>query len=205
MKDLVASTIALLTAVTIASPIRAQLICPGLIENGDFSAGNQGFFSHYAQGCNDEQQYEIVRDANTCNQSWHGLDHTTGSGYFMVVNGAMIPDQVVWRQTVPVTPQTNYKLSAWITSVYPEHPATLRFLINGHQSGSLAAPPVFGSWIEFSVEWNSGQDLSATISIVDETLEFSGNDFGVDDICFLKLEPVSVETVTWGSIKAVYR
>jgi len=111
----------------------------------------------------------------------------------------------VWQQTVPVTHQIDYELSAWVTTVDSRDVAVLSVLINGHEVGSVTAPQVVGSWTGFSIGWNSDQEVSATISIIDETLAFGGNDFGLDDICFVRLTPIPVEAATWGSIKAVYR
>lgn len=194
-----------LASLTGATGLHAQSICPGLIENSDFSQGNQGFYSQYTHGCNAEQQYEIVTDANSCNPAWHGFDHTTGAGNFLVVNGAIVADQVVWQQTVLVTPDIEYELSAWITTVESRDLAVLRFLINGTEVASETAPAVVGSWTPLSIVWNSGQDTTATIAIIDETLAYGGNDFGIDDICFDRLTPVAVESGTWGSMKAAYR
>jgi hypothetical protein len=207
-RNVFSGTLVSLVVLSSASLVQAQAVCPGpnLLENGDFSQGNQGFYSDYDRGCDrGSGQYEIVKDANSCNHQWHGFDHTTGIGNFMVENGAVNPGWVVWRQTVTVTRHIDYEFSGWVTSVDPRALAVLSILINEEEIGSVTAPDVVGTWSGFSFDWNSGEDISATISIIDETIIFTGNDFGIDDLCFARVTPVPVEAATWGSIKTLYR
>ena len=172
----------------------AQVSGANIINNGNFNNGNTGFTSgyNYATPNVTEGQYFVGPSP----QAWNGLmsncsDHTTGSGNMMLVNGASVPDVNVWTETVTVTPNTNYAFSTWIQALYPPNPAQLSFSINGSDIGNLitASLPTC-TWTQFFTTWNSGNNTSAVISIVNKNTFVQGNDFALDDISFA---PVSVE------------
>ena len=161
-----------------------------LATNGDFSGGNTGFISAYyfcnSGGClGPEGGYGIGTSASFYNTGFIGVDNTTGSGNFMIVNGSTTVGTNVWCQTITVNPNTNYQLSTWLSSIYPSNPAILQFTVNGVALGvPLNAPGGTGTWIQFSETWNSGSDTSATICITNQNTASGGNDFGLDDISF---------------------
>ncbi|MEI9912916.1 MAG: hypothetical protein WDO71_26715 [Bacteroidota bacterium] len=101
-----------------------------LIVNGDFSLGNTGFTSQYisANPNSNEGQYFI----GTNPQAWNGGlntcgDHTSGNGNMMMVNGAPAVDVNVWKQTIAVTPNTNYAFSTWIEALTATNPPSFSF------------------------------------------------------------------------------
>lgn len=177
---------------TPAQPITYYLtslsIGTNLITNGDFSAGNIGFTSqyHYTPNNTTEGEYYV----GTSPQAWYPAhypcsDHTTGTGNMMLVNGSPTPNVEVWKTSVPVTPNTNYTFSTWISSISNPNPAQLSFSINGNDIGSnimATVPPC--NWIQFYTTWNSGTSTSATISILNKNTIAFGNDFALDDISF---------------------
>lgn len=190
-----------LSSTTIANPlasptatttytIAASQVTSNLVTNGDFSLGNVGFTSAYGYvgpGGNlyPEGYYSVDTNANNYHSNFFGHDHTSGSGKFMIINGAVYAGQAVWQQTVNVTPNTNYNFSTWISSLNTGNPANLRFSISGVLQGSaIIAPSVINSWISYSTVWNSGSNTSAVISIVNDNTIAGGNDFGLDDITF---------------------
>ena len=76
--------------------------------NGDFELGNVGFTSAYTfiapapNGNTAAAQYTITTDAFPWNPNFADFgDHTTGSGQYMVVNGAGAPE-TVWQNAAPV-------------------------------------------------------------------------------------------------------
>lgn len=97
-----------------------------LITNGDFELGNTSFTTGYTYSPSDlHTQRTYTVDSNPRNT--HELfasygDHTTGSGKMMVVNGATSAGIIVWQQSVPVSPDTNYILSLWLSSCYAANP-----------------------------------------------------------------------------------
>ncbi len=160
-----------------------------VVDNGDFEAGNSGFISDYTYSPGNlvpEGVYDVLDNPQDDHAGFAPCnDHTSGSGNMMVVNGAGTPNQNVWCQTVTVTPNTQYVLSAWVTSVVAASPAQLQFNINGTPVGGIfSAPGGTCNWQQFFQLWNSGGNTSATICIVNQNTQLGGNDFALDDIVF---------------------
>ena len=162
-----------------------------LVVNGDFSLGNVGFTSSYTY-CNAFQSclypastYAVGTDPSYFQQFMTGSDHTTGTGNFMIINGADVANVSIWCQTVAVTPNTDYLFSTWVCSVWPQFPAELQFSINGVNIGAIfTAPTSTYTWLQFFATWNSGSNTTADICIVNQNTAAGGNDFGLDDISF---------------------
>ncbi|MBI5858604.1 MAG: gliding motility-associated C-terminal domain-containing protein [Sphingobacteriales bacterium] len=166
----------------------AEVTGNNIITNGNFNAGNTGFTSQYTYANPNvtEGQYFVGTNPQAWNTSLSPcVDHTTGNGNMMLVNGSPIADVKVWTQSVTVTPNTNYAFSTWIQALWPPNPAQLQFSINGNAIGSLitASLPTC-TWTQFYTTWNSGNSSSASISIVNKNTQVQGNDFALDDISF---------------------
>jgi hypothetical protein len=166
-----------------------------LVVNGEFTAGNSGFTSGYTycatSNCQfPEGRYSIGPTATFYHSNFVGTDHTSGSGNFMVVNGAGVLNTIIWQQTITVKPNVTYNFSAWVSSVAAGNAAALQFQINGVTIGSVFnAPPTINDWQNFYVSWFSGASTSAVITILNQNTSLSGNDFGLDDISFLEVCP----------------
>ncbi|MGN6605024.1 MAG: hypothetical protein ACTHK8_21390 [Ginsengibacter sp.] len=188
-----------------------------LVTNGDFTQGNTGFTSGYAYkadsaGYNMElyddsgnNGYGVGTNGQNYHPSFYGEDHTnnqTGARNFMLINGH--GSVVVWEETVPVEPNTNYYYSAWGMNLNPSSPARLQFEVNGEKIGTIAdlndAPKPsstsqvnLNNWERFyygnTTGWNSGSATTAVIRIIDLNGDLNGNDFGLDDISFASLAP----------------
>ena len=165
-----------------------------IIYNGDFESGSTGFSSDYVVGTGGTfgqlsaaGTYAINTNAsNTHNNFAPCTDHTSGTGNFLIVNGATTAGQNVWCQTVNVVPNTDYQLSTWINSVVTSNPAILQFQINGISLGtSFNASSTTCLWNQFFEVWNSGTDTVAVICITNQNIQQGGNDFGLDDIEFM--------------------
>ncbi len=107
----------------------------------------------------------------------------------MVCNGSAIANDIVWTETISVTPNTNYNFSAWVASVYNTsagNEAQLQFSINSTLLGTpYSAPFTAGVWANFAANWNSGVSTTAVITIVDQNFTAPGaNDFALDDVFF---------------------
>ncbi|MDR2979417.1 MAG: gliding motility-associated C-terminal domain-containing protein [Bacteroidales bacterium] len=172
-----------------------------LVTNGDFSAGNTSFTSQYNYKAPsgdrtlwNEGTYTIAASGNDVHENFGShYDHTVGTsaGKFLIVNGSMTQNTIVWSQVLPnVTPNTDYVFYAWCISMIAENPALLQFSINGvlldvpfQLSGAL-------TWDQFYTIWNSGSNTTATITIVAQFMSSNaGNDFGIDDIFFTPIYP----------------
>ncbi|MDI3321660.1 gliding motility-associated C-terminal domain-containing protein [Pinibacter soli] len=170
-----------------------------LIANGDFSQGNTGFTSSYHYTSNNVTEGEYYVGSNSYVWNPHTaqcFDHTSGSGNMMLVNGAPTVNVGVWKQTITVTPNTNYVFSAWIESISPNNPAMLQFSINGTQLGNVfQASSTTCLWQQFYTTWNSGNNTTAVISLINQNNIVQGNDFAIDDISFTGIVPVNEKTL----------
>ncbi len=167
-----------------------------VITNGDFSAGNSGFSTEYIYGPNsgggpwgdlsDEGTYAVVTNPNLAHTNFANCnDHTTGFGNMLVVNGSANLNQEIWCQTISIQENTVYQFSTWITSVELGNPAELQFSINGTLLGStFTAPSGTCTWEQFFQTWDSGNNTSVEICIVNQNVSVGGNDFALDDISF---------------------
>ena len=181
----------------LALPENANAQCGELIVNGDFEAGNTGFSSGYTHspvfppGLLPASVYAVVANPNTLHSGFFGNDHTSGSGLFLALNGTTVANRTVWEQTVSVLPGTNYAFSAWINTLisFDGNRANLVLEINGSPVGpSHLAPLNYFIWNNIARSSNSGIATSAIIRIYNLSLAAGGNDFGLDDISFMKID-----------------
>ncbi len=168
-----------------------------LIANGDFEQGNAGFTSDYTYAPNDLSANGTYSVTTSPALVWSNfpdcVDHTSGTGMAMVVNGGAAPGENVWCQTISVTPNSDYLFSFWATTLIPIFPAQLQISVNGQLVG-----PVFGlgnnfcSWTPFSQQFNVGNASTIDLCIVSQGgAPFIGNDFALDD---LALNPICTRT-----------
>lgn len=162
-----------------------------LIKNGDFELGNQDFDSDYYSSCVPERMpqgaYCIGNNSDDYWVTWRACRDRTnpGPGRFYITDGAIIPNEKIWCQTVPVKPNTDYSFSTYLTSVLNQENAILQFTINGSKIGeNFEASPVECEWNQFYEYWNSGLNESARICITNQNTAADGNDFAIDDIAF---------------------
>ncbi len=171
---------------------------PNVIVNGDFESGNANFTTDYNFPTmpgpfgllSNEGDYAITTGPNLVHNNYAScVDHTSGTGNMMVVNGATIANQAIWCQTVTVTPNTDYQFSTWVQSVEDTNPALLQFSINGNLLGSpFAALANTCDWSQFAETWNAGTTTSAEICITNQNTFVGGNDFAIDDIVMAPLD-----------------
>ncbi|HHJ50566.1 MAG TPA: hypothetical protein ENJ88_06650, partial [Phaeodactylibacter sp.] len=168
-----------------------------LIANGDFEQGNAGFTSDYTYAPNDLSVNGTYSVTTSPALVWSNfpdcVDHTSGMGMSLVVNGGATPGENVWCQTISVTPNSDYLFSFWATTLIPLSPAQLQISVNGQLVG-----PVFGlgndfcSWTPFSQQFNVGNTSTIDLCIVSQGgALFIGNDFALDD---LVLNPICTRT-----------
>ena len=187
-----------------------------MVVNGDFELGPAGistFWTEYGYRTaplGTLGYYGIGTDARPYYPpGFRGAhDHTSGSGYFMIVDGTD-SSKVVWQQDIIIKPNTNYYFSAWGLNLYrlqnpPNYDPSLRFRINGQLVGSTVVLNQFANndnnpWIfRFYGMWNSGSATTARVQIRDLTPGLYQNDFGLDDISFGTLDPIpaTIATIT---------
>ena len=183
---------------TIPGYYKCIVMSPGfanLIVNGDFSAGNTGFTSEYTYGGSTpcaicpEGTYTV---ANNPSYVYTGAasfgDHTTGTGGFLLANGAITPNTAFWKQTVTVKPYTSYRIGGWYASWNNDAgslpPPIIKFVADGVSVGLDTNFGTVGVWKYFTFVWTSGSSTTANLSLIDWNRFAVGNDFGVDDLTF---------------------
>ncbi len=164
-----------------------------LVSNGNFSSGNVGFSTDYqflsvTIPAGTQKSYGIVANAN----SWFPgfspacVDHTSGSGLMMVVDGSVTNagNDIVWGQNVAVVPGQNYTFTYWLQTISAGPTSIIRATINGNLLGLANAPITLCGWTQFTYTWNSGVSTTAQIRLFDNITVANGNDFALDDIAF---------------------
>ena len=184
MRTLLARTLLAAALAALAAPSASA----GLIVNGDFQAGNQDFVTEYKfspGNIDPAQTYDVAANPFPV----HGFaapyfDHTfnTPAGKMLVVNEANVGGVLVWGQTVPVAPGTDYKFTAYISSWGGVAPTKLDVRFNGRSIGVMQAPTATGAWAQFTVTWNSGASNSAIIELRNVAGADIGGDFALDDL-----------------------
>ena len=185
------ATVATTTTYKLSATVRSG----NLVTNGDFEQGPIGFSTDYVLGTTScfglgfldcEGTYGVLSNPMDGHQNFSPCSDASGGGNMMVVNGAAAL-QNVWCQTINVAPNTDYDFSAFVTSVEPTSPAILQFSINGTTIGNPFNAGAPCAWGQFSANWNSGSNTTATICILNQNTAASGNDFALDGITFTEL------------------
>lgn len=169
-----------------------------LVVNGDFEMGNINFYSDYAYVTGYGNMFFGSYSVTTDGQLIWGQEHLYGfggTGQFMLIDGAEIPNSIVWEQTINVVPNTHYAFSAQVVSTghsnYASQWALLQFCVNGETQGEIFhSPNVLHTWEQYYELWYSGEATTATLTILNQNTDGAGNDFGLDNISFRELEYV---------------
>ena len=193
---------------------QASAHAANLIANGNFSAGNTGFTSGYSYSATsvfNDGTYGV--DTNPHNLHPGGssyVDHTTGTGNMMIVNGVL--NTTAWQESIPVTPNTSYDFNAWFSEwgIPASNAALIQVTVN-----SVAIAPNYtvetpnGTWGNYDALWASGASTTAIIKISDVNPLGStqnGNDFAIDDISFTAVpEPASLSLLALGGVMLMTR
>lgn len=197
-------------------PICQATAAQNLIKNGDFEAQNTDFSSDYRYGRTDTATgyHEVVRnpkDSHALGGSFG--DHTTGTGWMLVANGAANTNLAIWRQSVVVATNTSFEFSGWAASWgnangntgQDPNPARIRVSINEIAIGaSLHLGKSNGEWLNFGGRWNSREKTNAVIEVRLETAASNGNDPAFDDFSLtsfpLVVEVEHVVNICWLSV-----
>lgn len=162
-----------------------------LIKNGDFEDAALSFKTDYVQHTVGEAgRFAILSNPKTFYLGFAG----SGDGKFMAVDGSTGANKIVWQQDIEVKENTVYFFSIWVSNLLKLNPAVLQFSINGKLLGKpFHTPAAQGVWEQFFVNWDSGSNKKATITIVSQNLASNGNDFGLDRIKFYECVASSLE------------
>ena len=149
--------------------------------------------------------YAVVSNAQFSHPSFYSFgDHTTGSGLYLVANGAITDGVAVYTSApIAVAAHTTYSFGAYFANAYPANPANIDFLValgggSATSLGTFTIPNGAGVWNAGAKTFTTGTATSVTLSFVDRNTQANGNDFGIDDI---KLTAVP-EAATWAMMVA---
>lgn len=159
-------------------------------------------------GGSQTQHPAIGTSANTGHPGF--FDHTFGDarGLFMAVNGGVASSIYRTASTFAVTPNTDYVFSMWMNSwtnaglpTFGRVDVQLLGDVSNLTGNFLDAPPV-GAYITWNSQptwtlrtfaFNSGNNSSFTLDILDVITDVDGNDFSIDDISISAVpEPAAV-------------
>lgn len=169
--------------------------------NGNFENGNTDFISPLTfktPNCLDatcwslESQYIIGKnEKQLCFECGMAptVDHTSGTGNAMYIDGPNTAGTTIWQETVVVQPFQTYYFSVWVAPLNSLQPPILQLYINGSASGSSVdfTSMTPGTWTQMSTSWLNTTNTSVVIKIVSQRIITSGygNDFAIDDISFI--------------------
>ncbi|MBO0590023.1 Ig-like domain-containing protein, partial [Cellulophaga sp. E16_2] len=189
----------------------------GSYPGGELPAGYttynyRGDIAEYANFPNalDDGDYAIANFTNQPEGSWQANlgDHTTGSGYMMVVNASFIPGDF-YNRTVTLLPDATYKFTAWLVNANSEGNETfcngepdgyilpnVRYEIRDLDNGSAVIAsfdtgdiPRTGEWQNYNFEFNTGTSTNIEVVLINNNTGGCGNDLALDDI---SLVPISL-------------
>ncbi|MCW3102409.1 MAG: hypothetical protein JWO09_849 [Bacteroidetes bacterium] len=168
-------------SVTVIDTCRAA--GPELVTNGHFEDGNTGFSTGYNCCAGGPGNYAVDVDPSFYNAGHSGSGYG-GGGNYLIGDGSTVAGTSIWCQSIAVTPNTYYTLSAFVASNYTTALAVIEFDINGIPVGTVNAPATTFTWDPFQTVWFSGASTSANICIIDQNTISGGNDYGIDNISF---------------------
>jgi hypothetical protein len=188
------STTAMTGTYTVTGSITSGI---NLVVDGNFESGGvSNFTTSYTRNTSSlttEGTYNVIKSPYSEHTGFCACgDHTTGTGYQMVVNGAPAI-QIIWQPTsaITVTPYTNYQFSYYVQTVDVndiglfQSPSQTQLFVN-----SIAAGPIYtandttGIWKQFKYNWYSGTNTTANLVLKNEDTATGGNDFALDDLVF---------------------
>lgn len=162
-----------------------------MVVNGDFSAGNVSFFTDYRYSPGNMRPATCYTITKNAKQEYFKFDsckdHTSGDGYYLMVNGSDSANRIVWAQTINnIEKFQTYEFSVWLMSIDTLNPGIIHFYINGveFKNSPVFLKPDKCQWFEYKHLWYSAGSDTARITLVDSYQRYYGNDFGVDDISF---------------------
>ncbi|MES2430603.1 MAG: gliding motility-associated C-terminal domain-containing protein [Bacteroidota bacterium] len=181
-----------------------------LIPNGDFESGTTGFTSDYWDATtqapfgpmphttSSQRTYYIMNDPYNFNTSLfaHSIDHTSGSGNMMVVDGSNGSGDKIWQlnngSSIGVISGKKYEFSYWIKSISSTNTVANSAVIIINTNGTTSAPVLTSgsatsptgapsAWTKVTYTWTATTS-NAQIWMTDATTSGTGNDFAIDDI-----------------------
>lgn len=161
------------------------------------SIGTKTNYKYIAAGVPSDGFYAIVKNTNNMYGTWHKItNHTPNDpdGYMMVANADYTPG-IFYEEEVATSlcPNTNYRFGAWVVNLMSVRgiKPNLIFSILTLDNRVLGEFPTQDipessnpSWIEYFLEFNTGNVDKVKIRITNNGPGGTGNDIAIDDITF---------------------
>lgn len=193
----IASPLVTTTYILTASAESDNLIVNGGFETGDINPATSGYtqVSDPVAIATSAPNFYGVLSVPQIVQAF-GCTPDIGQ-YTMVIHGSTGVNVNFWCQTIPVTPNTDYKLSFKVFGIpYFFAPApNIVLKMNGAQIGSLTAPNGLCAEASANFNWNSGANTSVDVCLANSTVAGLGSMCSVDDITMIECCSV-VDSVT---------
>lgn len=189
-------------AATTTYTLTATGISDNLIENGGFETGDiDPATSNYtmvsdplAIATNFPNHYGIL----SVPQIVQAFGCTPDIGdYTMVVHGSTGVSVDFWCQSIPVSPNTDYKFTYTVFGIlyfFTEAPEIV-LKVNGTEVGSIVAPNSLCGEETATFTWNSGASTTAEVCFANATVAGAGSMCSIDDIIMVEC-CVATDTVT---------
>lgn len=176
-----------------------------LIVNGDFLQDEIGFSTTYKSikvtGQAAAGVYMITGNPVDTNEHYCARgDHTSGTGKMMVVDASELGEKdIMWKQSVTVTPRTLYTFAISAAGLYNSDPVDLVVEINGIPVMRRVLP--IGEHLchwQYYVDWYSGRETTATITIYSTSTGKINSDLALDDIRLFLQGTEKIDSATIG-------
>jgi hypothetical protein len=187
----------LLLAATACASFSASA-ATNLITNGGFedgsAAGYATFSSDYTKAGNlyDPAIVTIGSNPNSFHGSWASFGALEGSNMLIVNGGTNGSSNLVWSQTLNLG-AGSYDFSAAAASTYSGNPSNIVFVatIGGtdYTLGGVQLGSTTGQWDAITGTLNLQSATSVQIKLLNNSTDYSGNDFAVDQISLTSAVP----------------
>ena len=178
----------------------APAYAANLLTNGDFSAGLTGYQTQYSGTDATGYQYLATNPRDICG-CFASIDGTTnGHGNQLILDGAANGDYF-FQETVNIVAGAFYTLSFDAVNLGTAGPQpSLAAYVNGvavTTTGPLSYNDTYQTYT--TAPFTLGALTSATVTLVDLTMDHSYNDFAVDNVAFTGPAPAAAvpETASW--------
>jgi len=186
---------------------RSIVVGDNLVVNGDFEAGNTGFKSDLKNNNTNSiistGEYKIDSASMICSYCPQSFPI---KGNYMYCKKFLNDSTNLWQQQTIVKPNTTYVFSVWVYYLYNYsyyNYLDFQFVVNGKTIGypMHITSTQGGAWKQYYVEWNSGSETTANLSIKEGSDSYNNYDIAIDNISFASKDKIQYEIFNISPVK----
>lgn len=168
-----------------------------LLKNGSFERGTFGFTTDYAwrYSLKEPGTFQVSNFTESLNAGFKGRGHTNSYDNFMILNGSIKKNELVWSQKVTVEANQTHTFSGWLSALSDDSSVTLEARVDGKRIGNITINKKLYQWIPFNFKWESKAGKMVEVNLYSMSSEKFGNDFGIDDLSFRACVPKQKEVI----------